>query len=214
MALGWIAWQSFRIQRNWFLAVTCAALLLVSLLGLFIPTAGWLALTFQALLGIAILVLVWQVWMRPLSFGFKIAVSLVGLTLLVTSLFQGLDPAATVLGLSNLPVSSGLLFNLGELLVLISVVALWWTAARQAGWKYLVDRGPASRCLYCPAPARPRHDRHYDHLVDRSDFIPALAILCGGVMAGRRDGAPYLTAGGCGRLGGYTCWLRAALRLS
>ena len=67
LALGWIAWQALRQQRDRILAVTCAASLLVSLLGLFIPTAGWLALFFQALLGIAILLLLRQVWKRPLS---------------------------------------------------------------------------------------------------------------------------------------------------
>lgn len=132
--LGWIAWQALRQGRNWILAGTCLALLLVSLLGLVIPTAGWLALAFQALLGIAILILLRQVWMRPLSVAFKIAASLVALTLLVTSLFQGLDPVAAVLGLPGSPLSAGLLFNLGELLVLVSILALWWAAARHAPW--------------------------------------------------------------------------------
>jgi len=144
LALGWIAWQALRQQRDRILAATCAALLLVSLLGLFIPTAGWLALFFQALLGIAILVLLRQVWMSPLSLAFKIAVSSVALTLLVTSLYQGLDPVATVLGLPALPLSGGLLFNAGELLVLISVVALWWSTARRAAWKiWLIASLPA-----------------------------------------------------------------------
>jgi len=134
MALGWIVWQNFRQPRKWILAVTCTALLLVSLLGLFLPTAGWLALFFHLLLSIAILVLIRDVWMRPLSIAYKIAVSCVALTLVVTSLYQGLDPVATVLGLSRLPVSGGLLFNTGELLVLISIVALWASSARQTGW--------------------------------------------------------------------------------
>lgn len=133
--LGWIAWQAFRQQRNWAFAGTCIALLLVSLLGLFIPAAGWLALSFQLLLALAILALLFQAWMRPLKFKFKIAISCVALTLLVATLFHSLDPAVTLLGLPGLPVSSGLLFNAGELLVLVSVTALWWSAARQAGWK-------------------------------------------------------------------------------
>jgi len=144
LALGWIAWQAFRQPHNRILSVTCVMLLLVSLLGLIIPTAGWLALSFQLLLGIAILVLLRQVWMRPLSTEFKIAVSCVALTLLVTSLFHSLDPAAAVLGWPGLPVSGGLLFNAGELLVLVSVVALWWSTARRAQWKiWLVAALPA-----------------------------------------------------------------------
>jgi hypothetical protein len=107
-------------------------LLVVSLLGLVIPTAGWLALSFQMMLGVALLVLLRQVWKRPLGFEFKIAVSMVALTLLVTSLYQGLNPLAIILGLPGLPVSTELLFNAGELLVLVSVLALWWSIARKA----------------------------------------------------------------------------------
>jgi hypothetical protein len=132
LVLGWIAWQAYHQQRQLTLAISYTALLVVSLLGLVIPTAGWLALSFQMVLGVALLVLLRQVWRRPLGFEFKIAVSMVALTLLVTSLYQGLNPLATILGLPGLPVSAELLFNAGELLVLISVLALWWSIARKA----------------------------------------------------------------------------------
>src|SRR5512139_1392482 len=40
--------------------VTCLGLILISLLSLFIPSAGWLALSFQTLICAAILLLAWQ----------------------------------------------------------------------------------------------------------------------------------------------------------
>lgn len=144
LALGWIAWQAFHQQRNRFFAGVLAALILVSLLGLFIPTTGWLALSFQALLGIAVLLLLQQVWNRPVSLAFKIAVSSISLTLLLTSLFHSIDPAVAVLGLLGFPAISGLVFNAGELMVLISISAVWWSIARRAPWKiWLIAALPA-----------------------------------------------------------------------
>lgn len=144
VALGWIAWHHLRQHQNLALAVTCLALLLVSLLGLFIPTAGWLALCFQALLSVGILLLLGQVWKRTVAIAFKIAVSLVALTLLVTALYQGLDLVASALGMPGLPVSNMLFFNAGELLVLLSAAALWWASARRAHWLiWLIAAVPA-----------------------------------------------------------------------
>jgi len=94
--------------------------------------------------------------MRPLSTEFKIAVSCVALTLLVTSLFHSLDPAAAVLGWPGLPVSGGLLFNAGELLVLNQRRRVMVSSARRAQWMIWLIAALPALGLCCPrllAPA-------------------------------------------------------------
>ncbi len=131
-ALGWIAWSYFRRERGRAVALAWGGLLLAGLLGLFVPTAGWLGLSFQALSCTVLLGLTGQAWRRAGRLDEKIAVSISGLALLASRLYLGLDAAAAVLERSAPPGWSGALYRGGELLVLLSVAALWWALARRA----------------------------------------------------------------------------------
>ena len=143
-ALGWIAWQGVRRHRNLVIAAACVALLLVNLLALFTPSTGWLALSFQAFLCTGIVVLMAQAWMQSLRIDLKIAITCIGMTLLVGRLYQSLDVVYSILHLPGPPAWSGLIFNAGELLVMISVISLWWSFGRKARWStWLIAAVPA-----------------------------------------------------------------------
>lgn len=143
VALGWIAWYHIRRQRRLIISLTSIFLILLNLLSLFIPTAGVVNLSFQALLCIGILVFLGQIWNSSSTLSEKIAISAVALTLLVGRIYQSLDSAYLVLSLPGPPVLSGHIFNAGELMVLVSVVALWWVYGRHArGYVYLAAALP------------------------------------------------------------------------
>jgi hypothetical protein len=119
-------------------------LILLNLFSLFFLTAGGINLAFQALLCTLILVLLIQTWKGSSLSSEKIAISSVGLTLLVGRIYQSLDSAYLLLSFPGPPVLSGFLFNLGELMVLVSVFTLWWAYGRHARWYvYLAAALPA-----------------------------------------------------------------------
>jgi hypothetical protein len=143
-ALAWIAWRHVRWQRSLVLAMICLALILISLLALFIPSTGWLALSFQALQCTGMLILARQAWKDLLSTDLKVAVLCTALALLASRLYQGLAALYTALGLAGPPVLSEWLYNGSELFVLLSVIALWWSFGRRAGgWIWLGSALPA-----------------------------------------------------------------------
>jgi hypothetical protein len=144
IAVGWIAWYHLRWQRNLLISTVSILLILLNLLSLFFLTAGGITLAFQALLCTVILVLLIQIWKSSSQPIEKIAISGVGLTLLIGRIYQSLDSAYLVLSLPGPPVLSGFLFNVGELMVLVSIVALWWAYGRHArGYVYLAAALPA-----------------------------------------------------------------------
>lgn len=143
-ALCWIAWGCLHRHRNLILALTCIGLIGVNLAALFIPAVGWLAISFHLLIIIALIALNWQAWKQPLAGELKIAITCISLSLLVSRLYQGLDPIYLILRLPGPPEISGMLFNSGEVLLLVSVFALWWAFGRQSPrWIWLVAAVPA-----------------------------------------------------------------------
>jgi hypothetical protein len=144
IALAWLAWQYGRERKNLNLAGACLALLLVNLVGLFVPPAGWMVISFQLLMCVAIVALTRQAWEQAFSREHKISVLTTAMTLLAGRLYQGIDSAYAILGLPGPSPASELLFNAGEALVLLAIFALWWAFARQARWSlYLVAAIPA-----------------------------------------------------------------------
>jgi hypothetical protein len=133
--LGWMAWEGWKMRGGLALALVCAGLMATSVAGLFVPAAGGLGLAFQVLMCAGIGLLVWRAWRLPLRIASKVAITLAGLALLLGRLYQSLDAIYAALHLPGPPAASGLLFNLGELLVLASVAALWWAYGRGASWK-------------------------------------------------------------------------------
>ena len=132
LAMGWIAWQQLRSRDNPILAVVWLGLMLTSLLALFIPSGGWLELAFHVLLLTALLMLFWHSLQSTGRPAFKIAVTCTVLALFAGRLFQTLPAAYSALHLPGPPGFSELYFNLGELMVLLSIITLWWCCGRRA----------------------------------------------------------------------------------
>lgn len=132
LTLGWIAWQHFKWQRNLTLGVSCAGLLLVNFIGLFIPPAGWWAISFHLLMITGIISLTWYAWRYPLMGDVKIAISCVAVTLLVGNLYQSLNQVYIQMKLPGPPIVGTGLFNFGEFMVVASVVPLWWAFGQKA----------------------------------------------------------------------------------
>jgi len=139
LVVGWIAWRQLQSRRSIPLTVIFIGLILSSLLALFISSGGWLELAFQTLLGAGYLHLMGQGWQSPLRGSAKVAIVCSGLALLASRLYQALPMAYTILQRPGPPSSGEFFFNAGELMILLSIFALWWCHGRQGPrWIWLV----------------------------------------------------------------------------
>lgn len=125
LGLGWIAWHHIHVQRNLILVISCSGLLLVNFMGLFIPPAGWWNVSFHILMFTGIIALTWQGWKSVNDLKIKTAIYVVALTLFIGNLYQSLNSIYILIKLSSPPSLSRVVFNTEEVLVIVSVVALW-----------------------------------------------------------------------------------------
>jgi len=126
--LLWIAWEG---RREVWLSLTLVGLGGVSLLFLVIVPPTWLALLYQ-LLGVTAVLFICagavrayglkRIWPEMAALLFPAAALLAGL------LYQLLPTLYALMGWPGPPPLTGTLFNLGELLVIGSVLAWWWTS--------------------------------------------------------------------------------------
>lgn len=134
-ALLWIAWQEFKVRKSWCTGLAILTMFALSLWGLFQPSTGWLAVLFQLLFISCLLTFALMGWNSGARKWEKISLLLVAATLLASHIFQlvpALEQAQSWEGPARLTQS---FFNLGELLVLLSITALWWAFGRAASWK-------------------------------------------------------------------------------
>lgn len=131
-SLAWIAWQGLHMRRGFGLPFAIIILVILSLVFLIIPPAGWLAVGYHLIFMAVILMIGWRAISQGNTTSQKIANLLVTITLLVSELYQMIPTVNEVFHLSEPPSGSLILFNLGELLVLFSSIALWWAHGRPA----------------------------------------------------------------------------------
>src|SRR3972149_7936427 len=135
--LGWIAWRGLRISGEVVLPLAVASLVALSLIFLVFPPSGWLAVSYHLIL-VAVIVLVgWRAFSWVDSNSKRTASLLVALTLLVSELYQVIPALYEALRLPGPTFFSLILFNAGELLLLLSTIALWGGGgggARRRGW--------------------------------------------------------------------------------
>ncbi|MBX3055315.1 MAG: hypothetical protein KF770_02485 [Anaerolineae bacterium] len=134
-----IAWHGR--QQIW-LSLTLVGLALLSVLFLFIVPPTWLALLYQVLAVTAVLLigvcLFWgqgtaggkRVWQGAAAWLFPALALLCGL------LVQLLPNVYALAGRPGPPPLTGVLFNLGELLIVITVFLWWWSYGRTHSWQY------------------------------------------------------------------------------
>lgn len=131
MLLVWIGWQA---RRTVWLPLTLVSLAGLSLLFLVIVPPVWLALAYQLLAASALVLM--SITRGRASPGRSLGTPwlLPALALLIGVLYQ-LLPTVYVLGKwPGPPPFMGTLFNLGELLVIASVVVWWWGYGRGGSW--------------------------------------------------------------------------------
>lgn len=134
VAAGWIAWQRFKEGKGWSAGLALFALIALSLWALFQPAHGWRTVLFQLLFIFCCLAFVMNGWSKRGTDAEKIALLLVSLALLVSHTFQLVPAVDQALKLKGPEWTTQALFNLGELLVVLSVVGMWWAYGRGAGW--------------------------------------------------------------------------------
>jgi hypothetical protein len=128
IALAWISWRSYR-SGHIILPISCLLLIASSVWNLFVPAVGLRLVAFQGLVVVVIMVLLWQVLRLAAPRIEKVAVVLVGLTMLAGQLSL-LWPELRVTGLVG--IASQGWFYVGEALVVVAVTGLWWAFGRGA----------------------------------------------------------------------------------
>ncbi len=141
LALVWIAWR----ERG---SVVVSALLVVraalSLLFIAIAPTGWWSVADHALTLVIVSYLLARMWHAPAPMAGKLALSLPALALLLGVVYQTLPALAEALSLPATPPWTGAVFNLGEALVALSPIGLWWIERRGVAAKtYAIALLPA-----------------------------------------------------------------------
>lgn len=125
-ALGWVAWRERRDRGGIALPLALIGLGGFSLLSLVSAPSGWLTVGGHLLTLMAAGMIVWRMRRGEAPASRRIAVLLPALAFLIGVLYQ-IGPAwYQALRWPGPPSFSGDLFNLGELLVVLSPIGLWW----------------------------------------------------------------------------------------
>jgi hypothetical protein len=137
VVLGLIAWHEWSRRWGTWLVTCLIALVGLNFLFLFVPPAGWLALgnhlAYLAL--ITMLVVRAAPWLGDspsLSMAEWIALLIPALALVAARLHQALPALYAALHWPGPVPFTMWLFNFGEFLVILSVIALWWVYGRGA----------------------------------------------------------------------------------
>jgi len=133
--LGWIAWRGLRMGGEFVLPFAIASLVALSLIFLVFPPSGWVAVSYHLILMAVIVIVGWRAFSWADSISKKTASLLVALTLLVSELYQMIPALYEALQLPGPSIFTQIFFNAGELLVLLSSIALWWAHGRPAAWR-------------------------------------------------------------------------------
>ena len=137
-AAVWIAWQSWRTRRVIGLAFALPILIALSLVSLFVASVGWPAVGYHLLVVAMIGMLSGQVLSSEDNFTCgersrtkrKIAWSVPALAVLAGETYQTLPALYVALRWPGPPPFTEALFNFGEMLALLTPVALWWAMRR------------------------------------------------------------------------------------
>lgn len=144
VSLIWLAWVQLRSGKSLVFPITLANLVLLSLVFLFIPARGMLAVVYHLSLILAVALLGREVLFAPGEIEKKVAAGLAALALLASGLYPLVPAVYVLLGLPGPPTYIGTIFNSGELLVVLAAFALGWAYGRPASRRtWLLSTVPA-----------------------------------------------------------------------
>ena len=135
--LGSIAWWEWRQRHARWLAAALGGQVGFSLLFLFVPPVGWPALVNHLLYLAVILLLLWRTTARQAAepafvMGRLFPPLLPALAIMAGRLHQALPALYATQQWPGPPLLSTALFPLGELMVVLTPIALWWRYGRSA----------------------------------------------------------------------------------
>lgn len=123
IAVIWIAWRE---RRHGLWPLLLIARVALSLGSMFVAPTGWLRVIDHALSLIIVSALLARLWRTTAALIDKVMWSLPGLALFCGVLCQFLPALAEALNLSATPTWASAIFNLGELLIVLSPIGLAW----------------------------------------------------------------------------------------
>ena len=129
LGMLWLAWL-FRRELKGLISLILLSLTAISLVSVVIPPGSQVQFITQVLSLAAILWIGLCAWQRASGPTQKAVVLLPGLALLTGRLYQVSQVAHVALGLSGPPANALSLFNLGELLVVLCPIGMWWVFRR------------------------------------------------------------------------------------
>lgn len=140
LMLGWIGWQQWQTRRSFLLPAALLVHISLSLAFVVVIPALWLTLLYHGLT-LTIIGLFAVAWWTERGAKGSEAVPRWGAALLLPALvlatgvvYQMLPVWYAALKWPGPSPVTGLLYNAGELLIIISVVVLWWVYGRAAPW--------------------------------------------------------------------------------
>lgn len=126
-AVLWIAWQSRRAVVS---PLVLLSLALLSIASVFVAPGGWLAVGYQLLVMVAVGVVGQDGRFASPYKPHKRAIIIPALALLLGGLYQLLPALYTALRWPGPPPFTQLLFNTGELFVVLTPIVLWWAVGQ------------------------------------------------------------------------------------
>lgn len=128
--LGWLAWRLR--NRSWgVLSVALASLILLSLVFILEAPNGWLLIASRSFLLAIIILLGFDIWNRCSRLDHKIVILIPVLAVWVGSFYHSIQAFYAILHLPGPPSHVTNLYNLGELLAVLSPIGLWWVFGRK-----------------------------------------------------------------------------------
>ena len=123
IAVIWIAWRE---RRHGLWPLLLIARVMLSLGLMFVAATGWLRVIDHAVSLLIVSTLLARLWRTTAAHIDKVMWSLPGLALFCGVLYQLLPALAEALNLSATPAWANVIFNLGELLIVLSPIGLAW----------------------------------------------------------------------------------------
>ena len=135
LCLVWLARERFKRTGERLIPAACLAAAALSLLFMFESPAGWVAVGYHLLLGGIFLGLGGTAWRPSVRTGRALALGVSALALLARELYQAVPPVYQAMRLPGPPGFNQAILMAAELLVLLSVAALWGAYGRTKAWR-------------------------------------------------------------------------------